>query len=185
MPVSLSQMAHIEDSVSTDWGSASSPASSLSSDSGPDPDAADPCEEFDDFGHSKIHSSTRLQKGLRSYGRSTFELAIDAGRLWSDIHHSAQWGAIPNSPGMARLALSDEDKLVRDYFVRQAIIIGCQVNIDEMGNIFAVLAGENNDIPPIGMGSHLDTQPAGRSRLVEILYREGNILIYLACRRQI
>lgn len=30
-----------------------------------------------------------------------------------------------------------------------------------MGNIFAIRPGENNDIPPIGIGSHLDTQPAG------------------------
>lgn len=30
-----------------------------------------------------------------------------------------------------------------------------------MGNIFAIRPGENNQIPPIGLGSHLDTQPTG------------------------
>lgn len=30
-----------------------------------------------------------------------------------------------------------------------------------MGNIFAIRLGENNNIPPIGLGSHLDTQPTG------------------------
>lgn len=35
------------------------------------------------------------------------------------------------------------------------------VQIDEMGSIFATRPGENNDIPPIGLGSHLDTQPKG------------------------
>ncbi len=30
-----------------------------------------------------------------------------------------------------------------------------------MGNIFAIRPGENNDLPPIAMGSHLDTQPTG------------------------
>jgi len=30
-----------------------------------------------------------------------------------------------------------------------------------MGSIFATLDGENNDIPPIALGSHLDTQPKG------------------------
>lgn len=30
-----------------------------------------------------------------------------------------------------------------------------------MGNIFAIRPGENNDLPPIGLGSHLDTQPTG------------------------
>lgn len=33
--------------------------------------------------------------------------------------------------------------------------------MDEVGNIFATRPGKNNDIPPIGLGSHLDTQPAG------------------------
>jgi hydantoinase/carbamoylase family amidase len=30
-----------------------------------------------------------------------------------------------------------------------------------MGNIFAIRPGQNNTIPPIGLGSHLDTQPTG------------------------
>lgn len=30
-----------------------------------------------------------------------------------------------------------------------------------MGSIFASRPGENNDIPPIALGSHLDTQPKG------------------------
>ena len=33
--------------------------------------------------------------------------------------------------------------------------------VDEVGNIFATRPGANNSLPPIGMGSHLDTQPAG------------------------
>lgn len=30
-----------------------------------------------------------------------------------------------------------------------------------MGNIFAIRPGQNNNLPPIGIGSHLDTQPTG------------------------
>lgn len=30
-----------------------------------------------------------------------------------------------------------------------------------MGNIFAIRPGQNNSLPPIGIGSHLDTQPKG------------------------
>lgn len=88
-------------------------------------------------------------------------LVINGKRLWQAIHHTSQWGAIPHNFGMARLTLSDEDKKVRDYFVSEASNLGCKVIVDEIGNIFAVLSGENNDIPPIGIGSHLDTQPAG------------------------
>jgi hypothetical protein len=91
-------------------------------------------------------------------------LRIDAKRLWRDIHHSAQWGAIPNSMGMARLAASGEDGEVRNWFVCEARAIGCEVEIDQIGNIFAILPGLCPDIAPIAMGSHLDTQPAGKPR---------------------
>lgn len=30
-----------------------------------------------------------------------------------------------------------------------------------MGNIFAIYPGKKSSLLPIGMGSHLDTQPAG------------------------
>ena len=90
-------------------------------------------------------------------------LVADHDRLWQNLHHSAQWGAIPASQGMARLALSAEDKSVRDYFVEEARKIGCHVKVDQVGNIFAILPGQDNNIPPIGIGSHLDTQPAGKS----------------------
>lgn len=36
-----------------------------------------------------------------------------------------------------------------------------------MGNIFAIRPGRNNDIPPIGMGSHL-----GQSYILSIAHRE-------------
>lgn len=62
---------------------------------------------------------------------------------------------------MARLALSDEDKLVRDWFIETTKGLGCNVTIDEMGNIFAVRPGKRKDVPATFMGSHLDTQPTG------------------------
>jgi len=50
---------------------------------------------------------------------------------------------------------------VREWFVAEAKKYGCSVKIDQMGNIFAIRRGRNNDVPPVGIGSHLDTQPAG------------------------
>lgn len=83
---------------------------------------------------------------------------VDFERLWGDIHQTAEWGAVSDSYGMARLALSNEDKAVRNWFVGKARKIGCEVSVDAIGNIFAVLPGMNKDIAPIAMGSHLDTQ---------------------------
>lgn len=62
---------------------------------------------------------------------------------------------------MSRLSLTDADHLVRDWFVDTCRSIGCETTVDAMGNIFAVRRGLNNDVPPIYVGSHLDTQPTG------------------------
>lgn len=62
---------------------------------------------------------------------------------------------------MARLALSNEDKSVRLWFIEQVKSLGCKVSVDQMGNIFAVRPGRNSAAPPVMMGSHLDTQPTG------------------------
>lgn len=62
---------------------------------------------------------------------------------------------------MRRLALGQEDKEVRDWLVKECKSLGCEVKIDQMGNIFATRPGTAKDRKPIAMGSHLDTQPAG------------------------
>lgn len=61
---------------------------------------------------------------------------------------------------MCRLALSDEDRAVRDWFVCELKRLRCTVTVDAMGNIFGVRAGRRAG-PPTAMGSHLDTQPTG------------------------
>ena len=38
---------------------------------------------------------------------------------------------------------------------------GCQVTVDAAGSIFARRAGREDDLPPVVVGSHLDTQAAG------------------------
>lgn len=62
---------------------------------------------------------------------------------------------------MARLALSNEDKSVRDWFCTEMKRLRCNVSVDEMGNIFAVRPGRRTDLPATFIGSHLDTQPTG------------------------
>lgn len=62
---------------------------------------------------------------------------------------------------MNRLSLSDDDKKVRHWLIKEVEAIGCKVTIDQMGNIFAVRPGIRADGAPIMMGSHLDTQPTG------------------------
>jgi beta-ureidopropionase / N-carbamoyl-L-amino-acid hydrolase len=87
-------------------------------------------------------------------------LAIDPGRLYADIMETAAFGATAKG-GICRLTLSEEDRKVRDWFKARAEGLGCRVTVDDMGNMFARMEGSRADIPPIAMGSHLDTQPTG------------------------
>lgn len=87
-------------------------------------------------------------------------LSINETRLWDSLMDIAQFGLTPKG-GCRRLALSDTDKAGRDQFVKWCEEAGCTVSVDAMGNIFARRPGKNNDLPPIVLGSHLDTQPSG------------------------
>jgi N-carbamoyl-L-amino-acid hydrolase len=87
-------------------------------------------------------------------------LKIDPERLWDDLMVTAKIGGTPKG-GICRLTLTDLDAEVRRWFKAQAEALGCTVTVDDMGSMFARRAGQRSDIPPIAMGSHLDTQPTG------------------------
>ena len=87
-------------------------------------------------------------------------LAINSERLWDSLERSAEIGRF-REVGLRRLALSSEDKRMRDLFVEWARAAGCRVEIDRLGNIFARRAGNDPGLPPVAIGSHLDTQICG------------------------
>ena len=87
-------------------------------------------------------------------------LAIDAARLWDSLMETARIGGTPRG-GIRRLALTDLDREVRDWFRREVEALGCTVTVDEVGNMFARRPGRLDDLDPIAIGSHLDTQPTG------------------------
>ena len=87
-------------------------------------------------------------------------LSIDAKRLWSTLDRSSEIGTGPKG-GLRRLALSDSDKEMRDQFVAWCEAIGCTVTVDAAGSIFARRAGQDDSLPPVLVGSHLDSQAAG------------------------
>jgi N-carbamoyl-L-amino-acid hydrolase len=63
--------------------------------------------------------------------------------------------------GNRRLTLTDVDREGRDLFKRWCEEAGCTVVVDTMGNMFARRPGTDDSLPPVMMGSHLDTQPTG------------------------
>jgi N-carbamoyl-L-amino-acid hydrolase len=87
-------------------------------------------------------------------------LQIDSARLWDTIHETAKFGATPKG-GVRRLTLGPEDKQVRDWFRKACEAAGLEVQVDALGSMFGLRKGRDMSKPPIGVGSHLDTQPTG------------------------
>ncbi len=87
-------------------------------------------------------------------------LRINGPRLWESLMELAKIGATPKG-GVCRLTLTDLDKQGRDLVTSWAREAGLAVTIDKIGNGFMRRAGRNNALPPIVMGSHIDTQPTG------------------------
>jgi beta-ureidopropionase / N-carbamoyl-L-amino-acid hydrolase len=87
-------------------------------------------------------------------------LQIDSARLWGSIHETAAFGATPKG-GVRRLTLGPEDKQVRDWFHKACEAAGLEVHVDALGSMFGIRKGRDMSKPPVGLGSHLDTQPTG------------------------
>jgi N-carbamoyl-L-amino-acid hydrolase len=87
-------------------------------------------------------------------------LRINSERLWNSLMAMAEIGATTRG-GCNRQALTDEDKRGRDLFCAWGREAGCDVSVDEVGNIFLRRAGRDPDADPVLIGSHLDTQATG------------------------
>lgn len=87
------------------------------------------------------------------------KIFINAQRLADTIEQFADFGRTANN-GVTRLALSEQDIAVRVYFRSCCEQLGMTVVVDDMGCMYATLAG-TEDTPPIVLGSHMDTVKKG------------------------
>lgn len=85
---------------------------------------------------------------------------INAERLWADIMTMGAIGATQGG-GSFRPALSDADREGRNLFRYWAEEAGLAVTVDAIGNMFARREGADPSLPPLMIGSHLDTQMPG------------------------
>ncbi|MBW8905124.1 MAG: hydantoinase/carbamoylase family amidase, partial [Betaproteobacteria bacterium] len=87
-------------------------------------------------------------------------IEIKPRRYWSTVERSGEIG-LGRPGGLARVALSEADREMRDQFVAWCREAGCSVSVDGVGNIFARRKGRDDSLPPVVVGSHLDTQVNG------------------------
>src|SRR6266480_4456544 len=86
-------------------------------------------------------------------------MRIDRKRLEQFIDELGKIGETPRG-GLTRLALTDDDRRGRDWMVARMREAGLRVTVDQMGNIFGERAGAER-LPPVLMGSHVDSVPTG------------------------
>jgi N-carbamoyl-L-amino-acid hydrolase len=87
-------------------------------------------------------------------------LRINGDRLWETIHEIAEIGPGVRG-GNNRQTLTDDDAKGRRLFQKWCEAAGMTVAVDTMGTMFARRKGEDESLPPVLVGSHLDTQPTG------------------------
>ncbi len=86
-------------------------------------------------------------------------MRIDRKRLEATIHELGSIGETSRG-GLTRVALTDHDKRGRDWMVARMREAGLRVTVDQMDNIFGERAG-SSALPPVMMGSHVDSVPTG------------------------
>ena len=86
-------------------------------------------------------------------------LQINGARLLNSLHALGQIGALPGG-GVNRLALTDADRAGRDWTVARMRELGMRVAVDAIGNIVGTYPG-TDDLPPVMVGSHIDTVRTG------------------------
>jgi len=101
-----------------------------------------------------------MKPGSASVREASGSLRVDGGRLWESLTEMARIGATAGG-GVRRLALTEEDRAARELFRSWCLAEGCDVSVDRIGNLFARRQGKDPSLPPIVMGSHLDSQPTG------------------------
>jgi len=94
-------------------------------------------------------------------------LTINAARLYGSIEALGRIGAYVDEPtgltGVNRLALTDADGEGRRQVLAWMRELGLDVTVDRIGNVYARRAGREDGLPPVMIGSHIDSVPtAGR-----------------------
>jgi beta-ureidopropionase / N-carbamoyl-L-amino-acid hydrolase len=85
---------------------------------------------------------------------------VKSERLWHRLMALARFGA-SDGGGVDRQALSDAEIPARACLVDWARATGLEASTDPVANLFLSYPGSDPDLPPMLVGSHIDTQPTG------------------------
>ena len=81
-------------------------------------------------------------------------------RMSDKIHTFSKFGDAGHG-GITRYALSAEDKMARDEWVKRMTAIGATIETDDLANMYATIPGSDPNAKRIVMGSHCDSVKNG------------------------
>jgi len=81
-------------------------------------------------------------------------------RIKKDIEAIKEFNSTKDK-GCTRFSYSIEDKNAKDYLIAQLEELGINAKVDGVGNLRGTLKGEDEALPVIVLGSHLDTVKYG------------------------
>ncbi len=87
-------------------------------------------------------------------------LRINGARLNAHLAEIAQFGRNPQG-GVSRVAYTEFDRQAREYTMRLMREAKLEPRIDAAGNIIGRREGRDKNLPPLTMGSHIDSVPEG------------------------
>lgn len=83
-------------------------------------------------------------------------MQVNQRRVMGHIGSLAQFNATPGA-GITRFSYSPQDAQARSYLLEQFSALDLPVQIDPLGNIRARYAGTDPTLPPLWVGSHIDS----------------------------
>ncbi len=87
-------------------------------------------------------------------------LRINGPRLLEHLQKLSEFGRNPQG-GVTRLAYSEADRLGRHFALELMRAAKLDTSIDAAGNLVGRRAGRERDLPPLLIGSHIDSVPEG------------------------
>lgn len=82
-------------------------------------------------------------------------LAVNKDRVNDLLMGLGEFGK--TDQGVTRLAYSDEDRAAQNWLLEKVADLNLQVREDAVGNVFLRRIGEDDSLPAVATGSHLDT----------------------------
>lgn len=92
---------------------------------------------------------------------SVSHIRVNQERLWNALQELGERGAYLDEEtglhGVRRLALTDQDMEGRRLVLGWMEDAGLAIRVDQMGNVYGRRAGAEDGLPPVMMGSHIDS----------------------------